>query len=94
MWFGARRHCKAFTRLGRTLNKKFVLILGAGASIGSGVKPTKAIVQELVGSFARGDVKSIEERFDMLWTPAGPDQRMGSLISIRNRRQIIGFLPV
>lgn len=56
--------------------RKFVLLLGAGASISSGVTPTQRIMQELVdrhGAHLTGD--SLDERFDNLWRSASPESR-------------------
>ena len=48
--------------------QKFVLMLGAGASMSSGVKRTAVIMDELLQQFGQGIVgSSVEEKFDQLW---------------------------
>ena len=54
----------------------FVLMLGAGASLSSGVKPTPVIMQEIVGKYGKDlQAPAIEERFDALWRRSGPNDR-------------------
>jgi hypothetical protein len=56
--------------------KKFVLMLGAGASLSSGVKTTKTIMEELVTRYPQEPAgASVEDSFDKLWREASPDQR-------------------
>lgn len=55
---------------------KFVLMLGAGASQSSGLKPTPQIIQELVERSAQSSSSaSLEDRFDALWRASTPEQR-------------------
>ena len=55
---------------------KFVLMLGAGASLSSGLKPTQQIIEELVAQYARQPSKaSVEDQFDKLWASSTPDDR-------------------
>lgn len=67
-------------RAKKASGERFVLMLGAGASISSGIHPTKHIIETLVGSFGRaipGD--TLEDRFDLLWQHASPDDRLRML---------------
>ncbi len=56
-------------RLKKRSGEKFVLMLGAGASISSGVKLTSVIMQELVDNFGQDlpATDRIEDRFDRVW---------------------------
>src|SRR6266849_3693164 len=61
-------------RTKRAAGRQTIVMLGAGASISSGVKPTEALIRELVenhGQNAKGE--NIPDRFDELWrnTPEG-----------------------
>jgi hypothetical protein len=52
----------------RASGQKFVLMLGAGASISSGVRKTPLIMEELLQKFGMGiPGGTLEERFDTLW---------------------------
>ena len=56
---------------------KFVLLLGAGASMSSGVKKTPEIMQELLAAYAL-DIDpqlALGERFDRLWQRTPPAQQ-------------------
>ena len=56
--------------------KKFVLMLGAGASLSSGVKLTKTIMEELVARYPQEPADApVEDAFDKLWREASPDDR-------------------
>lgn len=56
--------------------RKCVLMLGAGASIGSGAKLTSAIMEELVSKYRQADTEgSISDRFDRLWRGSDADAR-------------------
>lgn len=56
--------------------EKFCLMLGAGASLSSGVKPTLQIMEELLDEYGR-DLRrgSVEARFDQLWERTPESQR-------------------
>ncbi len=59
---------------------KFALMLGAGASISSGTKPTSKIMEELLGAGGKGiPGSSVEHRFDTLWQELS-DQRRGNML--------------
>lgn len=65
-------------RLGdrKTSQEKFVLMLGAGASLSSGVKLTRVIMEELVARYAQGEAgTSLDSRFDRLWREASSEDR-------------------
>ncbi len=57
---------------------QFVLMLGAGASMSSGVKATTTIMTELAGQFGTGSGTDAE-RFDRLWATAPVSQRAAML---------------
>ena len=63
-------------RAKRASGQKFVLMLGAGASMSSGVKRTPQIMEELLQSFGQGmEGTSLEERFDQLWKTTSDSDR-------------------
>src|SRR6476646_12128540 len=49
--------------------EKYVLMLGAGASMSSGVKRTPDIMEELLGKYGQdlNGAGRVEDRFDRLW---------------------------
>jgi NAD-dependent SIR2 family protein deacetylase len=47
-------------------SKKFVLMLGAGASLSSGIKMTKTIMEEVVRAYAPQSGETVEDAFDQL----------------------------
>ena len=55
--------------------EKFVLMLGAGASLSSGVKTTATLMAELVNQHGAGMEGTNEERFDELWRGASSEHR-------------------
>jgi hypothetical protein len=56
--------------------RKFVLMLGAGASLSSGVKLTKTIMEDLVTKNPQEPAgASVEDAFDKLWREANPERR-------------------
>ena len=60
----------------KAVGDSFVLVLGAGASMGSGVESTRTIMRELVQKNGGGDpALSEEERFYQLWRGASDDHR-------------------
>lgn len=60
--------------------EKFVVMLGAGASITSGVKPTAVMMQELLEKYGRGLAgTTLEDRFDELWKQTSKTDR-GTLL--------------
>jgi hypothetical protein len=64
-------------RLKKANDEKFVLILGAGASIPSGVKPTQKLMEELLALYGKDLVEGkVEDRFDKLWKRTGDDERL------------------
>jgi hypothetical protein len=54
-------------RLKKRSGEKYVLMLGAGASMSSGVKRTPTIMDELLEQFGQGLTGSVESRFDQFW---------------------------
>lgn len=60
----------------KSAGDRFALMLGAGASLSSGVEPTKRIMQEIVERYARDyHDGTIEERFSDLWRRSTADDR-------------------
>jgi NAD-dependent SIR2 family protein deacetylase len=60
----------------RKEQERFVLMLGAGASISSGVKPTASMQDEILRQFGQGiPGDKIDDRFDVLWGRSNPSQR-------------------
>lgn len=55
---------------------KFVLMLGAGASMSSGAKSTPKIMEELLQQFGQGlEGATLEDRFDQLWRASSDADR-------------------
>jgi hypothetical protein len=76
----------------KSAGDKFVLMLGAGASLSSGVKPTKQIMQEIVEHYGRDyHDGSIEERFGELWRQSTPNDRRLFLNQYLNCRPKEGY---
>lgn len=60
----------------RKEEEPFVLMLGAGASISSGVKPTPTMQEEILKEFGTGIAgEKVDDRFDVLWGRSTPEQR-------------------
>ena len=55
---------------------KFVLMLGAGASLSSGIKPTRALMEELVSKYYASNEGSLDDRFDRLWEQSSKEHRL------------------
>lgn len=61
------RNLAQFMKDKKAAGEKLVLMLGAGASISSGVKPTETLMEELVEKNAKGTQGSLDDRFNQLW---------------------------
>ena len=60
-------------------DKRFVLMLGAGASISSGVPDARTMMKAVVEEYARGfPGKDVEERFDQLMQ--GPEENRRTIL--------------
>jgi hypothetical protein len=60
----------------KAAGERLVLMLGAGASLSSGVPLTRTIMEELVQKNARGEATArIEDRFDALWRESNEEHR-------------------
>jgi hypothetical protein len=67
-------------RLAKNSGQKYVLMLGAGASLSSGVTPTGKIMQEMVDTYGAGiEGRDLSERFNKLWEGLSDQQRNDSL---------------
>jgi len=55
--------------------RKCVLMLGAGASLSSGVKPTATIMDELVAAYYGDGPDPVRDRFDELWRRSSNETR-------------------
>jgi hypothetical protein len=67
-------------------------MLGAGASLSSGVKPTNAIIEELLGKFGSditGDTP--RDRFNKLWSRTSPEMRETFLQPYLDQRPSSGY---
>lgn len=81
-----------FIAVKKNTDRKFVLMLGAGASLSSGVKTTATIVQELVQTYGTGPAPgALEDRFDDLWRQAAPDDRRLMLKSYLDQTPSRGY---
>lgn len=83
-------------KLKRANGSKFVLMLGAGASLSSGIKPTAGIMQELLDKYgqdlpAEGDVS---DRFDPFWARSTEEQRRLFLTPYLDRQPSAGYLKL
>jgi hypothetical protein len=72
--------------------QKYVLMIGAGASLSSGVVPTKQIMQELLDNFGKDiEGRDLSERFNRLWIRLSDVQRNDSLDKYLNRIPSHGY---
>jgi hypothetical protein len=79
-------------RAKKAAGDRFVLMLGAGASLSSGVKTTRDILDELVGTFGQSIRGStLEDRFDSLWQRSSPDDRLRMLEPYLNKAPSSGY---
>ena len=76
----------------RASGEKFVLMLGAGASISSGIPATKTIIHDLLETYG-SDIAGNDTlaRFDKLWTRTTPEDRERWLQPYLNRKPGDGF---
>ena len=88
------RNLAQFLALKKNADRKFVLMLGAGASISSGVKPTAEITAELVERFAAAEPGDVEARFDRLWSTATPETRESMLKPYLDQVPSRGYRPL
>ena len=79
-------------RSARTSGTRYVLMLGAGASLSSGVQPTKKIMQELLDTFGQDvEGRDLSEKFNKLWLRLSDQQRNDSLDQYLNRLPSPGY---
>jgi NAD-dependent SIR2 family protein deacetylase len=62
----------------RTENKRFVLMLGAGASVSSQVPDTRTMMKSVVDQYAAGIDGDVEDRFDRLMS--GPEDNRRTIL--------------
>ena len=75
---------------------KFVLMLGAGASLSSGVKLTGTLMQELLDKYG-SDIKQdgdLADRFDVLWKRSTEEQRRLFLTPYLDHEPAKGYLKL
>ncbi|HEV7516725.1 MAG TPA: hypothetical protein VGR07_10530, partial [Thermoanaerobaculia bacterium] len=75
--------------------KRFVLMLGAGASMDSGVRATPKLMQDLVDTYG-ADITGpppldLDERFARLWRRSTPDERGLFLKPELTRQPSLGY---
>jgi hypothetical protein len=70
---------------------KFVLMLGAGASMSSGVKRTPDIMQDLVRQFGNDLSGKLEDKFDVVWKRTQPADRQAFLKPLLNHTPSPGY---
>jgi NAD-dependent SIR2 family protein deacetylase len=85
------RNLAQFMRDKKASGEKLVLMLGAGASIASGVKPTETIMEELVEKNAKGTQGSLDDRFNQLWRGSTDAHRGRLLEPYLNQRPSSGY---
>lgn len=71
--------------------EKYVLMLGAGASIASGVPTTAAIVRELTEQYGTPSTEPLDDRFDALWRTSNGDKRRLMLAPYLERTPSRGY---
>jgi hypothetical protein len=69
------RSLTQFIRDKKKRGEKFVVMLGAGASLSSGIKPTATIMEELVKAYPSSTAGGVEDRFDALWASSTKSAR-------------------
>jgi hypothetical protein len=79
-------------RMKREQDDRFVILLGAGASLSSGVPNTPTIMQELLAKYG-GELEgaSLEQRFDKLWRGTNDADRARFLQSYLDRPGSVGY---
>jgi hypothetical protein len=70
---------------------KFVLMLGAGASLASRIKPTRTLMEEIVDKYLHSKEGSLEDRFDRLWTQSTREDRQVMLEPYLSQTPSEGF---
>jgi hypothetical protein len=68
-----------------------IVMLGAGASLGSGVPSTPTIMRELVERFDQGSAGDLGDRFDALWRRSSPEDRRLFLSSYLDKSPSPGY---
>ena len=85
------RNLAQFMKDKKSAGEKPVLMLGAGASISSGVQPTQTIMEELVEKNAQGTEGSLDDRFNQLWRGSSDSHRGLMLAPYLEKRPSIGY---
>lgn len=72
--------------------RKYVLMLGAGASYSSGIPPTGKMIAGLVRDFGQQYEGTLDEKFDGLWREASVDERVVMLEPyLKDKTPSIGY---
>jgi hypothetical protein len=72
-------------------DRKCVLMLGAGASLSSGVKPTGTIMEELVAKYYGDGPDPVRDRFDELWRRSSNETRRQFLEPYLTKGPSVGY---
>ena len=80
-------------RLKKRQGDKFVLMLGAGASMSSGVKSTPKLMEELLAQYGTdlNGTDRLEDRFDKLWGRTSDRDRRALLQPYLDHEPSVGY---
>src|SRR5260370_5034948 len=79
-------------RLKQRAGQRFVLMLGAGASISSGVPPTTVMMQQLLDLYGKETPgRTVKDRFDELWRRSPGGTRQLFLKDYLDRSPSVGY---
>jgi hypothetical protein len=82
-------------RSGKDSGEKLVLMLGAGASLKSGIKPTTLIMSELLAQYGGGIVgPDLRHQFNQLWAQWDEKQKNQYLMPYLNATPSPGYAPL
>ena len=82
-------------RSGKDSGDKFVLMLGAGASLASGIKPTTQIMTELLELYGKGiEGPDLRQRFNQVWAQWDEKQQNQYLMPYLNATPSPGYAPL
>jgi NAD-dependent SIR2 family protein deacetylase len=82
-------------RSAKDSGQKFALMLGAGASIQSGIKPTTQIMTELLARFGKGiNGPDLRQKFNQLWAQWDEKQKNEYLMDYLKATPSRGYAPL